>query len=376
MAGVATTLPLISVIIPCYNYARYLPHAIDSALAQKSDALDVEVIVVDDGSTDATARTAQGYGERVRYIFQENQGPSAARNTGLRAAQGDFLLFLDADDLLAAGNLEKHLAHFARRPELDISVCLCVLTEDPFMRPVQGSLWPLKARHLDLHLCHGNISPVHTFLLRATAARACGYFDESLCACEDQDYWLRCAARGLRFGSMAESFVFYVQHGDSLSGKRTKQHEHDIKMQFAISGLLEQYPDFPRAGKYLGRLAHAAGALASARGGAALLPDLAQQLLQECGLALLKAMAEPRESFEDRHLALAEEYYASAFFMLGRENIVCLPPTLQKALGYLSRKFPHLAGIDAATLAQKRSRLFRKICCDPSACFAAVQKGR
>ena len=87
-------------------------------------------------------------------------------------------------------------------------------------------------------------------------------------------------------------------------------------------------------------------------------------------------MAEPRESFEDRHLVLAEEYYASAFFMLGRENIVCLPPTLQKALGYLSRKFPHLAGIDAATLAQKRSRLFQKLCCDPSACFAAVQKGR
>ena len=360
-------VPLISVIIPCYNYARYLPAAIDSVLAQQCAALGVEIIVVDDGSTDDTSHVAKQYHGNIHYIFQKNQGLSAARNTGMRAAHGDYLLFLDADDLLAQGNLEKHLQHFARRPELDISVCLCVLTSDPFAQPVKGSLWPLKAHHLDLHLCHANISPVHTFLIRTNAARTCGFFNESLGACEDQDYWLRCAALGQRFGSTSETYVWYVQHGDSLSGKRTRQHEHDMQMQFAISHFLESLPAFPRAGKYLGWLAHAAGALGSTIGAFNLLPELAQKLLAECGLALLRAMAEPKAQTHDRYLAIAEEYYASKFFALRREDILLLPSVLQKALGFLKRKFPHLASVDATTLTKKRSILFQQLCCNASA---------
>ncbi|MBO4300125.1 MAG: glycosyltransferase [Desulfovibrio sp.] len=109
-------IPLISVIIPCYNYARYLPIAVESALSQQSSALNVEVIVVDDGSTDDTPRVAQQYGHRIRYMFQENQGLSSARNTGMRAAHGDFLLFLDADDLLSPGKSGKTFAAFCPPP--------------------------------------------------------------------------------------------------------------------------------------------------------------------------------------------------------------------------------------------------------------------
>lgn len=366
-------VPLISVIIPCYNYARFLPAAIDSVLSQQCAALDVEIIVVDDGSTDNTSHVAKQYDGRIHYLFQKNQGLSAARNTGMRAAHGDYLLFLDADDLLSAGNLERHLLHFARRPELDISVCLCLLTADPFAHPPMCSLWPLKAHHLDLHLCYANISPVHTFLIRTNAARACGFFNEDLKACEDQDYWLRCAAMGQHFGSMGETYVWYVQHNDSLSSKRSKQLKHDIEMQFSISHMLESLPAFPRAGKYLGWLAHASGALGLAIGAFTLLPDLAQKLLTECGLALLKAMVEPKIHTHDKYLAIAEEYYASKFFAVGKEDIRLLPPTLQKALNFLRRKFPHLASVDATVLAQKREKLFQKLCCNVSTRFTPIK---
>ena len=103
----STRQPCVSVIIPAYNYARFLPLAVQSALQQRGEDFSVEVIVVDDGSTDDTAEVAAGLAG-IRYIHQENQGLSAARNTGMLAARGDFLLFLDADDLLAPQVVSYH----------------------------------------------------------------------------------------------------------------------------------------------------------------------------------------------------------------------------------------------------------------------------
>lgn len=100
---------LFSVVIPAYNYAAYLPRAIDSVLAQSGD--DFEIIVVDDGSTDDThtvgARYQQLHPERVRYLRQDNGGPAKARNRGIEEARGDFLIFLDADDRLLPEALER-----------------------------------------------------------------------------------------------------------------------------------------------------------------------------------------------------------------------------------------------------------------------------
>lgn len=90
-------MPEVSVIIPCYNHGHYLPHAVNSVLAQTFT--DWEAIIVDDGSTDNTREVAAQFtDERVRYVHQENRGLSGARNTGIRAAQGAYLAFLDADD--------------------------------------------------------------------------------------------------------------------------------------------------------------------------------------------------------------------------------------------------------------------------------------
>ena len=95
-------------------------------LRQRCPEVAVEIIVVDDGSTDDTPAVAARLGDAIRYIRQENQGLSAARNTGLRAASGEFVAFLDADDLFTAWVLRSHLQVFAAQPELDVSICRCM----------------------------------------------------------------------------------------------------------------------------------------------------------------------------------------------------------------------------------------------------------
>jgi glycosyltransferase involved in cell wall biosynthesis len=107
----------VSVVIPAYNAGRYIGEAIDSALAQ---SMPVEVIVVDDGSTDATAAIAFGYGNRVRCIRLEHGGLSRARNRGLAAARHDLIAFLDADDRWAPSKLERQYAALATRPDIDM----------------------------------------------------------------------------------------------------------------------------------------------------------------------------------------------------------------------------------------------------------------
>jgi len=112
--------PLISCIIPVFNGERFLRETLDSILAQGYRPL--EIIVADDGSTDGTAEAVAFYGEQVRYLRQANQGPAAARNFGLGAAHGEFIAFIDQDDLWHPEKLTRQLARFEVRPELDISV--------------------------------------------------------------------------------------------------------------------------------------------------------------------------------------------------------------------------------------------------------------
>jgi glycosyltransferase involved in cell wall biosynthesis len=109
---------LVTVIIPAHNSGAYIAPALDSILAQKHRP--IEILVVDDGSTDATAETVRGYAPEVRVIEQKQQGHPAARNAGIRAARGEFLAFLDHDDLWSADKLELQIASFTRNPALDL----------------------------------------------------------------------------------------------------------------------------------------------------------------------------------------------------------------------------------------------------------------
>src|SRR5690606_5350603 len=113
---------LVSIIIPCYNAARWLPATLESALTQTWPA--TEIIVVDDGSSDDSLAIARGFAPRgVKVISQTNRGASAARNRGLAEARGDFIQYLDADDLLSPRKIELQLARLASAPADAVATC-------------------------------------------------------------------------------------------------------------------------------------------------------------------------------------------------------------------------------------------------------------
>lgn len=114
-------MPLVSVMIPNYNYGRYLGQAIDSVLAQSYP--NVEVLVVDDGSTDHSAAVARGYGDRVRWIQQARQGVAAARNRGVQESRGELVAFLDADDFWFAQKVERQVTLWRSNPALGLVHC-------------------------------------------------------------------------------------------------------------------------------------------------------------------------------------------------------------------------------------------------------------
>src|SRR5688572_5767710 len=107
--------PLVSVVIPTYNYGHLVAEAVDSALAQTYPA--VEVLVVDDGSTDDTWDRLARYGDRIRCVRQANAGLSAARNTGIRAAHGEYVALLDSDDAFHPRKLDLQMRYLTSRPE-------------------------------------------------------------------------------------------------------------------------------------------------------------------------------------------------------------------------------------------------------------------
>lgn len=109
---------LVSVVIPAYNHGRYLGEAIASVLAQTCSPM--EIIVVDDGSTDDTAAVARRFEPHIRYVYQQHSGAAAARNHGVELATGEYLSFLDADDLWVADKLARQMAALVRTPGLDM----------------------------------------------------------------------------------------------------------------------------------------------------------------------------------------------------------------------------------------------------------------
>lgn len=187
-------MPQVSIIIPTYNHAHFLPYAIESVLQQTFD--DWEVIIVDDGSTDDTcAVVAMLEGPRIRYVYQLNRGPNSARNMGLRLARSDLIALLDADDLWGPLYLQTMVARLERS-----SVGVAVYGGYGFRNekgvPIGREITkvvPSQACYLEL--LKGNWLSSSAILLRRSVFREVGDFDETLRASEDFDMWLRIAKR-------------------------------------------------------------------------------------------------------------------------------------------------------------------------------------
>jgi glycosyltransferase involved in cell wall biosynthesis len=203
----------ISVIIPTYNYARYLRDAIDSVLAQTVAPL--EIIVVDDGSTDDTPQVLAAYGEKIRAIHQSNLGVAAARNTGLAAARGECIAFLDSDDLWLPRKLELQIARLESDPSLGLVHCGAETFDGEATLDVLEGMkgWVGEAiLRLDRMVIP---VPGSGILLPKRIIGEVGDFDVRLPPSDDWDLCYRVAAR-YPIGFVPEVLVRYRLHGGGI----------------------------------------------------------------------------------------------------------------------------------------------------------------
>lgn len=203
------TSPLISCIVPVYNGERYLREALESIFQQTYRPL--EVLVVDDGSTDGTAAVIDSFGDQVCYRWQVNAGPAAARNLGLSIARGEFVAFLDADDLWHAEKLARQMARFQTRQELD----LCVTHVQNFwIAELQEEEARLRDHRLALPL-PGYIT--QTLLARRPLFERIGQFNPALSLGEDTEWFLRAAEHGTDMELLPDVLVYRRLHQTNLS---------------------------------------------------------------------------------------------------------------------------------------------------------------
>lgn len=206
--------PLISVIIPCYNHAAFLPEAIASVIAQSYD--NIEIIVVDDGSTDDTASVVADH-PSVIYLHQENKGLAAARNSGLHLSTGEYLVFLDADDRLLPEALQ------AGRECMEADAA-CAFAFGRFRRITSdGSVMPAplprRSRPSDPYqaFLEGNFVEMHaTVMYRREILLSVGGFDPRLRECEDYDLYLR-ITRDYKIAEHPTPVAEYRHHETNMS---------------------------------------------------------------------------------------------------------------------------------------------------------------
>jgi glycosyltransferase involved in cell wall biosynthesis len=207
--------PLVSVIIPCYKQAHFLPEAIGSALSQTHRKM--EIVVVDDGSPDNTAEVAARYPE-VRCVRQENRGLGGARNTGFRASKGDYVLFLDADDRLTPNAVAAHLSCFAQHPEAGFvagDIDNIVLDGSYLASP----RWPLLKGNVYEDLLKVNhVANTIAVMFRRSAFEQLGGFKMDYSPSEDVELLLR-AARLFSSAHHRSTVAEYRRYPNSLSRK-------------------------------------------------------------------------------------------------------------------------------------------------------------
>jgi glycosyltransferase involved in cell wall biosynthesis len=238
---------LVTVVIASHNYAHFIGQTLDSVLAQTYP--EWECIVVDDGSTDNTREVVRTYTEadqRIHYFWQENQGLSAARNTGITKSSGEHFQFLDADDLIEPGKLECQVQILEQHPEIDIvygdvrymaaelshqRLFMAAEVNIPNVVEVSG-----QGREVLWALADGNITPTTTVLARRKVISSVGPFEAA--ANEAYDYWVRCALQGTRFHFEDHEGARAVVrlHSSSMSRNRRKMIGSELLVHHRIAG--------------------------------------------------------------------------------------------------------------------------------------------
>lgn len=276
-------MPCLSVVIPAYNAAGTIGKAIDSILAQDYPAH--EIIVVDDGSTDQTEAVVRAYGDRVKYVRQDNAGPSAARNRGVQQAESEWIAFLDADDWYLPHRLSTHAEMISTNPELDFLVGSFDYM-DPEGRLINPSIAGTEfgRQLLERYGEEGRgviageeigrfiadqFSDTRCLTLPKTTFLTLGGFPSELRICEDVAFMLRLCARSRHAGVACQSLAVYTVHDSGLiRSDRLRAQTETVR---ALRTLAREMPEAPRpvfqAWSHLLKRAHQNLALHLARGG-------------------------------------------------------------------------------------------------------------
>jgi glycosyltransferase involved in cell wall biosynthesis len=201
--------PSVSIIVPAYNRETYVRDAIRSL--QTQPCVEADIIVVDDGSTDGTigiVRSIAAADSRIRLIEKSHGGVAAARNTGVRAARGDYVTFLDSDDLCAPERIARQIGKLSDRPDIAgvVGHSIWFTRMGVGFRPAEGSRW-----HRLLDICLGNA------LFRRSIFDEFGLFDEKLAYAEDIDFYFRLFEADARLIIEVEIANYYRMHSENMT---------------------------------------------------------------------------------------------------------------------------------------------------------------
>jgi glycosyltransferase involved in cell wall biosynthesis len=209
--------PLVSAVIPAYNYGVFIMDAVESVLAQTYE--NIEIIVVDDGSTDNTGELLKPYEEagKLRYIYQKNAGNASARNLGITSATGEFIAFLDADDIWLENKIERQMSFLDEHPEHSAVFC-----DEFFFRdgeePVKAPPKILENEDFFEKFLLTCYTTPSSLLIRRSAFELTGLFNTKLVYCEDWDLMIR-ITKHVRVGYLPEYLLMKREHNSSMSAK-------------------------------------------------------------------------------------------------------------------------------------------------------------
>ncbi|OLE53667.1 MAG: hypothetical protein AUG51_12465 [Acidobacteria bacterium 13_1_20CM_3_53_8] len=222
--------PAVSVIIPAYNTAPYIGEALESVFAQSFT--DYETIIINDGSPDTLEleQALEPYIERVVYLKQENSGPGGARNTGISKARGEYVAFLDGDDVWLPDYLSQQMQALSKNPSLDLIYADALLVGDS---PLSGRTFMDICPSRGATTFESLLSWDCTIITSCTVARRqslidAGLFDASFYYCEDFDLWLRLAHKGGQLDYQQQVLARHRLHGASLCADEARQLEGEI----------------------------------------------------------------------------------------------------------------------------------------------------
>lgn len=211
-------LPLVTVIIPVYNGGKFLEEALQSVFDQTYQ--NIEIVVVDDGSTDNTAEIAQSFSQ-VHYIYQENQGVSVARNTAISRAGGEYIAFLDADDIWMPDKLSIQIEYMLGNPEFRITTT----DKTNFLEP--GTQLPNHLKQIDnWESMEENIPSM--MMVHHSVFKEIGYYSPDYKASEDTEWIWRAMDAKIPIKKIEKNLVRRRLHGSNLSWVMVKDHKANL----------------------------------------------------------------------------------------------------------------------------------------------------